>query len=417
MELVEDYVDEIEKICMNDSDLSTKRNAFLLLFHIDQAKALNYLKALMAASEDDPIYEMGDIFQLSILEMLRKLIKVEPNQKQRLMSAIFVLSNSKSSSVLLECADTIVQLTTAPSAIKIAIQSYISLIQEQNDNNVKLIVIEKLISLKKRYSTLMSNLSSSHNSSNISDKSVGIQEYMSDLLNIINEDSVQSIEINQKVLELVTSLANSKNIKEVATFLEKEIRKARKLEDQDKQVKDSSLAGSGGTGQQLGQHTSTNEYRLILIKSVRQITSLFPEVIPQLMMALMESFLKFEKKGSMASLETIIFVREVFEAHPEHQKALLQHLFNSIDSIKNHLVLRVTIWIVGEYSEQLSDIDQAFEAIKRNIGSLPIFEPSQKVSKGDQPAGQDSKPKQITKTVILPDGSYGTETIMVDDQA
>lgn len=128
MELIEDYIDEIEKICTTESDLSTKRNAFILLFNVDQGKALNYLKTIMAASDDDPIYDMGDIFQLSILEMLRKLCKVEPSQKSRLMNAIFMLSNSKSPSVLLECADTIIQLTTAPSAIKIAIQSYLSLL-------------------------------------------------------------------------------------------------------------------------------------------------------------------------------------------------------------------------------------------------------------------------------------------------
>ena len=35
MELIEDYVDEIEKMCNSESDLSTKRNAFILLFNID----------------------------------------------------------------------------------------------------------------------------------------------------------------------------------------------------------------------------------------------------------------------------------------------------------------------------------------------------------------------------------------------
>jgi|TARA_B110000305_G_scaffold221055_1_gene263414 hypothetical protein len=34
---------------------------------------------------------------------------------------------------------------------------------------------------------------------------------------------------------------------------------------------------------------------------------------------LMDSFLLFEKKGSMASLETIIFIREVIEVYPEHR--------------------------------------------------------------------------------------------------
>jgi len=109
--------------------------------------------------------------------MLRRLCKVEPAQKTRLMSAIFMLSNSKSSSVLFECANTIVGLTTAPSAIKVAITSYLSLLQDQNDNNVKLIVLNRILSLKKKYSKIL-------------------EEYMGDILNIIREDSVQSVEIN-----------------------------------------------------------------------------------------------------------------------------------------------------------------------------------------------------------------------------
>ena len=62
MELVEDSLDTIEKLCINESDLSTKRNAFILLFQMEQSKALAYLKTLMAAADDEPIYDMGDIF-------------------------------------------------------------------------------------------------------------------------------------------------------------------------------------------------------------------------------------------------------------------------------------------------------------------------------------------------------------------
>ena len=128
-ELIEDCVDQIEQLLINETDLSTKRNAFFLLFHLSQEKSLSYLKNIMSAT-DDPIQEMGDIFQLIVLEMLRKLCKIEPSQKSRLMNAIFMLSNSKSSSVLFECANTITQLTTAPTAIKIAIQSYLNLLAE-----------------------------------------------------------------------------------------------------------------------------------------------------------------------------------------------------------------------------------------------------------------------------------------------
>jgi coatomer subunit beta len=76
-DLIEDCVDQIESLLINETDLSTKRNAFFLLFHLSQEKALGYLKTVMSGSED-PVQEMGDIFQLIVLEMLRKLCKIEP---------------------------------------------------------------------------------------------------------------------------------------------------------------------------------------------------------------------------------------------------------------------------------------------------------------------------------------------------
>ena len=181
------------------------------------------------------------------------------------------------------------------------------------------------MSLKKKYSKIL-------------------EEYMADILNIIREDTVQSVEINQKVLELVTDLASSRNVKEVGVFLENEIIKARKMTD----------AAVSGTDKEkekaVSSSSSTNEYRYLLIKCVNQITQLFPETIPIMLVPLMDSFLMFEKKGSMASLETIIFIREVIEVYPNHRKSILEKLYSLLDEIKNHLVLRVAVWIIGEYS-------------------------------------------------------------------
>lgn len=78
---------------------------------------------------------------------------------------------------------------------------------------MKLIVLNKIIDLRGKYAKLL-------------------EDYMSDILNTINEDSViSSLEINQKVLELTTELASSRNIKEIISFLEKEIVRARKMEE------------------------------------------------------------------------------------------------------------------------------------------------------------------------------------------
>jgi len=48
----------MEKVLNNETDLSTKRNAFLLLYHTNLEKAMNYLYAIIL---DDRVDEMGDI--------------------------------------------------------------------------------------------------------------------------------------------------------------------------------------------------------------------------------------------------------------------------------------------------------------------------------------------------------------------
>lgn len=61
-------------------------------------------------------------------------------------------------------------------------------------------------------------------------------------------------------------------------------------------------------------------------------------------------------------------------------------------------------------------MEKAFDTIKRNIGTLPLF--SQELAEEESKESSTSVnagPKIITKTIILPDGSYGTETIVVDD--
>ena len=153
----------------------------------------------------------------------------------------------------------------------------------------------------------------------------------------------------------------------------------------------------------------------MLIKCVNQITQMFPEMIPSMISPLMDSFLKFEKKGSFASLETIIFIREVIEVYPSHRQSILNKLVSLLDDIKNHLILRVAVWIIGEYSQSQDELDAAFESIQRNIGSLPIFDQAKEEEKKKVAAEGDQGPKVITKTIILPDGSYGTETIILDD--
>ena len=187
------------------------------------------------------------------------------------------------------------------------------MLQEQNDNNVKIIVLDKILELRKQYAKVL-------------------EDYIQDILGLIKDDSVASLEINQKVLELTTLLVSPRNIKEVRVFLEREIARACKMEDHGAQA------------------TITNEYRYLLIKSINSITQSYPETSPAVLSPLMSSFLKFEGKSTFASLETILFIREVIEVHPEHRATIFEKICQQLGEMRSHLVIRVALWIIGEYA-------------------------------------------------------------------
>lgn len=133
------------------------------------------------------------------------------------------------------------------------------------------------------------------------------------------------------------------------------------------------------------------------------------------MTPLLENFLKFEGKSTFPSLETALFIREAIEVYPEHRASILEKICSNFNQIKSHLVIRVALWILGEYAQDTEEIGKAFNKIKSNVGSLPIYPvPTANIEESEKKE-EEKGPQMVTKTVILPDGSYGTQTVMVDN--
>ena len=75
-DLISDMDEMMITLLRTENDLSTKRNAFLLLFHTNQTKALEYLNENLVGQEDTN--DFGDIMQISILELFKKVCKADP---------------------------------------------------------------------------------------------------------------------------------------------------------------------------------------------------------------------------------------------------------------------------------------------------------------------------------------------------
>lgn len=84
-DIIGEIDDDIEELLKTETDLSTKRNAFILLNKTNPQKAMEYLTLQIKSQSVD---EIGDILQLAILKILKVNCKEDPSQKPRLLKIV-----------------------------------------------------------------------------------------------------------------------------------------------------------------------------------------------------------------------------------------------------------------------------------------------------------------------------------------
>lgn len=170
-------------VLQNEQDLSTRRNAFQMLCNQATDRAVAYLM-----SQIDRVADWGDILQMAVLELIRKVrsgalrqlykgkhsrerrkkcrkkcrkmcrnehyyglawpglqvCRAHPEQKGKYIKIILALLQSRSTAVVYECAVTLVSLSSAPTAVRAAANCFCQLLVSQSDNNVRLIVLDRL---------------------------------------------------------------------------------------------------------------------------------------------------------------------------------------------------------------------------------------------------------------------------------
>jgi coatomer subunit beta len=356
--LIPDGPELMAQFLMNETDISARRNAFLMLFNENEELAIEFL----AKNMEDVVSKYGDGFSLLVLELTRRVCRRDPTQKSRFVRILFQMLSSPSASVSYEAAWTLVSLSSAPTAVRAAAITYTTLLNSQNDNNVKLIVLERLEALKSKHSKILQEL----------------------LMDILRALSSPNPDICKKVLEVAMDVVTSRNVQEVVNTLKREVQK---------------------TQQEGGESVEAKGvvYRNMLIRAIHGCAIRFPDVAESVIHTLMD-FL-----GSDGGLQVVVFVRAIVEQYPNLRAGLLTKLLSMMDQVSSNPVAYVGVWILGEYSDSLSSIQEAFSTITTQLGEPP-FLADEKDEKAAA-AAQHEKPKVITKNVILSDGTYATQTI------
>lgn len=209
-------------------------------------------------------------------------------------------------------------------------------------------------------------------------------------MDILRALSSPNPDICQKVLSVAMDVVSAKNVNEVVAVLKREVTKTLSADDEAK---------------------SSTSYRNLLIKTIHGCAVRFPSVAESVVHTLMELV------GTDSGLQVILFVRAIMEQYPTLRAPLLSKLMSSLDEMTSNQVLCVSLWIIGEYSETDSAIEEAFEAIVEQTGEPPfLVQAKDKEAAEKEAAAAAAGPKMVTKNVVLSDGTYATQTVYSEPQ-
>lgn len=71
---------------------------------------------------------------------------------------------------------------------------------------------------------------------------------------------------------------------------------------------------------------------------------------------------------------------------------------------------RAALWILGEYSTEVEDMESAMRVIKTALGELPLVEDELKRAAGEQSGEESAQPVSQPAQKLTSDGTYVTQS-------
>jgi coatomer subunit beta len=360
--LIPDAPEIINDFLITETDPTCKRNAFIALGNLDRNAALHYIQEnVLALSTIDPL------LQLAFIEFIRK--DKAPELRTRYINLLSELLDSPSNSVVYEAATSLTHMTSNPSFVILAANKFIELAIKESDNNVKLIVLERI--------------------QDIHEKNPGVLEDVTlDILRILTSPD---LDIRKKAIDLSLELTSSRNVDEILKLYKKELQKTVNS-DADKSA----------------------DYRQLLISAIHQTALKFASVAATDVVDLLLEFLP--ELSTVAATDILSFIKEIIEKYPDLRSGVISRLTQSLGNIRSGKVFRGALWIIGEYCLDEKDIQSAWKHIRACVGDVPILQAEKKKHGDTEETTEEEVKLNGHKPLVLPDGTYATESALTTDK-
>ncbi|KAJ6230003.1 coatomer subunit beta [Anaeramoeba flamelloides] len=321
--LVEDAPELLYECLISETDSACRRNAFLMLYEIDEERAIEFLLTVV-----DDLGRFDESVQLVSLDLIKKIYRKDKTERSKYLLSISKLLDSHSGSVRFEAAKTLLSLTSSIHALRAVSQTYTSLFNNERDNNIKHIVLDLLRSLKMASRSVVSE----------------------SLLDILRSLTSQPFDIKKKILELAEGLVTTRNAEKVVLLLRFELKETQEQEmSNDEQIQ-----------------KSRSEYIRILIQFLHTIALEFPEMSSQivdLLITLITSNINESKKSGTTSEDAVLLIRDIMESCEDLRSEILQRLLDQFWETKGSEAIGTLLWIFGEYCLTEEEIKLAYSYI------------------------------------------------------
>lgn len=354
---VTDAIEEMESLISVSSDTQTKRNALLFLGAVAPDKAIEYVLQLAQereASEETTHENAVDIVeveestlvstdttQLAVLSLCRRAVALHPELRSSLLREVFALAEDElHPSVAFEGCNALMTLTANRQAVNTAVKVYLRLLNTQSDNNIRLLVLDRLAAL-------------------VVTQSAVIESHLEDLLRVLE---VPHIAIRKKVLEISLKVLSRNSVSTFVTVLRKHLIDTTKSND--------ILAK---------QDENNVEFRRILARCMHLACSMHPDAATSVVHVLLDLFAETD---AATSSEVILMIRELACRAPQLRTAILSRIVTGFNEMYQSVVIRVALWLLGEFtsieSEQGSPsgdekVVETLQAIISAAGTAPFL--------------------------------------------
>ena len=393
--LLADAPAAVAELFESEQDAATRRAAFALLSEHAPASAT---AALLAAGEGVASWPEG--LQLAALEHVRSAVRTDSAARTSLLSPVLALIAAPSPASRYDAARTLASLSSAPTALRAAAGALAALVAGSSDNNVRLIVLDRLAALADD----------------------GASDVLEDMLpDILRALSSPDRDVRSRALALAKRVVSPRSVDAAVALLKKEVLRATAADATDADA----------------------EYRADLVAAVHELAVRFPSVAPGVVGLLMDflsdggaapasggSSAPLPPAAAATALDVACFVRDMAASVPGLRPLVLARLLEGFSSIRAPRAACAALWTLGEFCAAPGDVAAALETVKAALGPLPIVKEDKKApSAGGGGGGGDDDdaaptdavptpaPSAAARPRVLADGSYATQSAVAAPDA